>query len=65
MPTLKLFQVIIDCAPAYESQAPDSFTAWKLAIEAHPDAQRVEVKAPKHALVFDRTEGFENASLPR
>lgn len=35
-------------------QAPDSFTAWRDAIEANPDAQRVEVKAVAHSLILSR-----------
>lgn len=46
---MRNYLVIINRGEPKPVQAPDSFTAWKDAIEANPDAQRVEVKAASHA----------------
>ena len=48
------YLVIINRGTPQPVQAPDSFTAWKQAIEANPDATRVEVKAANHALILSR-----------
>jgi hypothetical protein len=50
------YLVIINRGTPQPVQAPDSFTAWKDAIEANPDAQRVEVKAVAHSLILSREE---------
>lgn len=48
------YLVIVNRGQPQPVQAPDSFTAWKQAIEANPDALRVEVKAANHALILSR-----------
>lgn len=48
------YLVIINRGTPQPVQAPDSFTAWRDAIEANPDAQRVEVKAVAHSLILSR-----------
>jgi len=48
------YLVIINRDTPQPVQAPDSFTAWKQALEANPDATRVEVKAVSHSLTFSR-----------
>lgn len=53
---MRNYLVIINRGEPKPVQAPDSFTAWRDAIEANPDAQRVEVKAANHALILDREE---------
>lgn len=50
------YLVIINRGEPKPVQAPDSFTAWRDAIEANPGAQRVEVKAVAHSLILSREE---------
>lgn len=58
------YLVIINRGEPKQVQAPDSFTAWKDAIEAHPEATRVEVKAANHALILSRRQASAARANP-